>query len=118
MAFIWYALKLSVLQGLCALVIAFALSGLFNLLGLWLDTANPRLRWDNPLSALKQNPNSIIAILGEMGLTGGLGALAFVLHLTPLGNLAVFGLVPAGLFGILLALYPRYARKRIVEIEP
>ena len=100
-----------------ALFIALALSGLIDVLGIWLDTAHPRLSWDNPTAAMKQNLNSVIIILGTMSLLGLLGVLAVKLHLGSLANVLVFGLVPAILAAAGLAFYPRYATKRIMSME-
>lgn len=108
-------------NGLADTMLAFALALLFttavNIYGLWLDTANPRLRWDNPIAALKQNPNSIIVILLVMGLVGGLGYLSSILKLARIGYFLVYG-------GILLALdiagavfFGRYAGRRMEYLE-
>lgn len=100
-----------------AFFIALAFSAFIDVLGLWLDTANPRLSWDNPTAAMKQNVNAVIVILGTMALVGGLGVLAAVLRLGILENLLAFGLLPALLAAGGLALYPRYAIKKIASLE-
>jgi ABC-2 type transport system permease protein len=97
--------------------VALSLSSLFNMLGLWLDTANPRLSWDNPIAAMKQNPNAVIAMLGAMALLGGSGWLSFRFSLGPGAFALWFGAVPAGAFAALLAAYPRYAEKRVAVME-
>jgi len=61
---------------LIALLLAILGAGMLNMGALALDTLWPKLNWENPISALKQNPNSIIAILSTMGLIGGIIALA------------------------------------------
>ena len=110
-------LGLSPLQALGALFIALSLSALINAGGLWLDTINPRLAWDSPMAALKQNPNSVIVILAAMGILGGLGALSASLKLSALGFVGLFGLLPALLAALALAFYPRYAEKKIASLE-
>lgn len=100
-----------------ALFIALAVSAFIDVLGLWLDTANPRLAWDNPTAAMKQNLNAVIVILGTMALLGGLGVLATFLKLGAWENLLAFGLLPALLAAGGLALYPRYAIKKIASLE-
>jgi ABC-2 type transport system permease protein len=100
-----------------AIAVSLSLSTLLNLGGLWLDTANPRLDWDNPIAAMKQNPNAVIAILGTMGVAAGVGYLAFVTGMRPGAFVLWFGAVPAFVTGVLLALYPRYAEKRLVQME-
>jgi ABC-2 type transport system permease protein len=111
------AMGLGLAKALGALFIGLSLASLVNIGGLWLDTANPRLSWDSPTAALKQNPNAVISILGAMGLIGSLAALAAVLKLSTLAFLVLYGLVPALLAGLALAAYPRYAAKRLAELE-
>ena len=110
-------LGLGPLDVLAAFLIALAFSAFACIAGLWLDTANPRLGWDSPTSALKQNPNATIFILGVMGLIAALGvASAFI----PWGKLAFFALY-FGIFAAaaiaLLCAYPRYAQSVIERIE-
>lgn len=88
-----------------------------NLAGLWLDTAMPRLRWDNPIVPLKQNPNSVAAILGSMGLIGGLGFLATKLPLDGTGFVLAYGAVFLAILLALGAAYPKFARARIRRWE-
>jgi len=112
-----WALGLSALDMAAGLAVAVGLSSLINLAGLWLDTANPRLKWDNPMAALKQNPNSVIVILGTMGLMGGAGYLAFTRHLDA-GQCALwFGALPALAFVLLLIPYRRFAERKLDSIE-
>ncbi len=99
------------------LLVSLSLSTLLNLGGLWLDTANPRLDWDNPIAAMKQNPNAVISILGTMGVAAGAGYLAFVTGMRPGAFALWFGVLPAFVTGVLLALYPRYAEKRLAQME-
>ena len=110
-------LGLPALEALGALAIALSAAALIDLVGLWLDTINPRLSWDNPIAALKQNPNSVIVILGVMGLLGGLGALAYVLPMGKAAAATVFGGAPALLFLLAWLPYPAYARKKIASID-
>lgn len=100
-----------------AFAIAIAFSAFVDIMGLWLDTANPRLSWDSPTAALKRNPNAIISILGTMTLIGALGYVSSLLHL----DRALFVALYAGGFGLAaaaaLAAYTRYARLRISAME-
>lgn len=115
--FLGLAIKLSFAQIAIAILIALSLSALLNLLGLWLDTANPRLSWDNPVAAMKQNPNSVIAVLASMGLSGLLGLLVFKTGMGDAQILLWLGLLPALAFGLLLIPYPRFAEKKLASIE-
>ncbi len=112
-----YALGLSASDLAAALTVAIGLSFLLNLGGLWLDTANPRIKWDSPMAALKQNPNSVIAILAAMGLAGAGGFAAFALGLSTWVFAFWFGILPLLAFALLLLPYPRYAAKRIAALE-
>ncbi len=111
------ALGLGAGEAAGAFLVALAFSAFADAAGLWLDTANPRLSWDNPTAALKQNINSVVAILGAMGLIAGLGYASTFLDLGRAGFVALF----AGGFGLLAALlmllFPRYAARRLADIE-
>lgn len=89
----------------------------FNMGGLWLETAWPRLHWDNPIAALKQNPNSVIGILSAMGSIGGLGYLATRLDLPRYGYAVLYG----GFFALLIVVwaigFPRFAARRYAAFE-
>jgi ABC-2 type transport system permease protein len=111
------ALGLTALDILGALLIALAFSTFMNAAGLWLDTANPRLSWDNPITAMKQNVNAVIAILGTMGFLGALGVLSTVLGLGKGGFVLVYGGIFAALSALAIAAFPRYAEKRIASLE-
>lgn len=110
-------LRLGVADMLAGLGVALALSSLLNLGGLWLDTANPRLSWDNPIAAMKQNPNAVIAILTSMGIVAGIGYLSYKFSLG-VGAFALwFGAVPTGVFAALLVPYVKFAQKRLQRME-
>lgn len=110
-------LRLPALESAGAFLVALAFSSFVCIAGLWLDTANPRLSWDNPTAALKQNPNSSIVIVGAMALIGALGALTALLHWGKLAFfLAYFGSFASATLAA-LARYPRFAEARITEIE-
>jgi len=108
---------LPLLESLGVFFLALAFSSFTCIAGLWLDTANPRLIWDNPTAALKQNPNSSILIVGAMAALGGLGALSAVLAWGKLAFFAAYFAAFTGLTIAALAAYPRYAERRIGEIE-
>lgn len=110
-------LRLGPVDALASLAAALSMSILLNIAGLWLDTANPRLDWENPIAAMKRNPNSVIAILGGMALLGGSGYLAFMTSMHAAAFALWFGGVPLAMSIILLALYPRYAEPRMLQME-
>jgi len=93
-----------------ALVASFAL----NMGGLWLDVAFPRLKWNNPIAALKQNPNVVIWLFAGATLLFGLGYLCFVLKLPRYG----YALGLAAVFAIAdLALWVAFDRWSAIRYE-
>ena len=111
------ALGLTALDMALAFALALVAASAFNLAGLWMDTAWPRLRWDNPIVALKQNPNAVFQILGAMAILGGCGVLAGKLELPRYGYAALFGGLFAAAIAVLGAAYPAFARRRIRRWE-
>lgn len=89
--------------GLLALVcsgLSLGLGGLIHLADLALDTARPKLNWDSPVAAFKQNANSVISVFLSLGVTGGLAVLAILVmekNLLTLGLIALAALALAGL---------------------
>ena len=68
-------------------------------------------------SSTIQNPNAVIDVLGAMGLLGGSGWLAFRFSMEP-GVFALwFGAAPAAAFVVLLAPYPKFAERRLANME-
>ncbi len=113
-----FAIKLPFPKAALGVATGLSLSTFVNVAGLYLDMAAPRLRWENPLAALKQNPNSVVVVLGSMALLGGLGFLSTRLPLDAAGMAALFGGVPALLSAAALAFLPVFSRKRFAAIEP
>jgi ABC-2 type transport system permease protein len=98
-------------------ILALLFSTAFNMGGLWLDTANPRLRWDNPVAAMKQNPNAVIVILAAMGILAALGFLTFNVSLPRNVYALVYGLVFSGCILLWVLRYPKFAEKRYARFE-
>jgi len=103
-------------------LLGFGLSMVFatalTMASLWLDTAFPRLRWDNPVAAMKQNPNAVVAILGAMALMGGMGALSIIVSL-PRYLYAGIIIAVSGIVMLVWCLrYPRHAAKKLAGMEP
>lgn len=110
-------LKIGAADALAGVAVSLSLSSLLNLAGLWLDTANPRLSWDNPIAAMKQNPNAVIAILASMGVLAGAGYLSYRFALGSGAFALWFGAVPALIFSLLLVPFMKYAHNRIATME-
>jgi ABC-2 type transport system permease protein len=112
-----FLLAISVLDILVAAILSILLSTALNMVGLWLDTAFPRLRWDNPIAAMKQNVNAVVVILGAMGSIGGLAGLSLWLKLPRYGYALLYGGVLSLLIAAWLRFYPAFARKRYRKME-
>lgn len=103
-------------------IIAFVISNLLMLpvfiLGLLMDLKWPKLLWDNPVKAMKQNINVMIVVLGEMFIMLPIYALLiiFVLKNEVMGY-AGLTLVPAILSAVLYSILMKYTNKRFYEIE-
>jgi len=110
-------LGLGLAEAAGAFVMALAFSSFVDIAGLWLDTLNPRLSWDNPTAAMKQNVNAVVVILGTMGLLGALGYATTLLGLGKAGFVALYGGLFAAAGAGAAALLPAYARKKLGEIE-
>lgn len=82
---------------------------------MFLDTANPKLEWENPIAAFKQNMNSVISIFITFLVIGIFVGLGFLVPKNNVGHLimtAVFVVIGAPLG----YLYFRYAEKRITTM--
>lgn len=101
-------LRILVLSSLVSLVLIFT--------EMFIDTANPKLNWENPIAAFKQNVNSIIAVFVTMTVTAIFVVLGvFLLPKNTIGFFimcAIFLLIAAPLGTV----YFKYATKRISTI--
>ena len=96
---------------------SFMLSALLNLLGLYIDTLNPQLRWENPVAAMKQNINAVVMMLLEMFLLAGMGVAAFFWVHTIGLLLIIMVLLPLLLAFLLFALYFPWGERRLETLE-
>jgi len=111
-------LGVSTLDAIVALLLAIFGSVALNMGGLAIDTFWPRLSWENPMSALKRNPNAVIMILGSMGLIAGLGVLAATLPLAKYTFALLYGTIfVAACFALGFVLF-RAGEKRVRQMEP
>jgi ABC-2 type transport system permease protein len=99
-------------------VIALAFIAFANIGGLFLDAANPRLSWDTPIAASKQNPNAGIVVVGLMALLALLGFISASLPLGKLGFVLLYGGGFAALATALGILFGRYIEGRLAAMEP
>ena len=79
---------------------------------MFIDTVNPKLQWENPTAAFKQNINAIVSAFISIGVVGIFIVLMLFLPKNSLGLLLI-----AGIFAVIAAplgyFYFKYAVKRI-----
>jgi ABC-2 type transport system permease protein len=101
--------------GLCALaLIPVTISGIF------IDLMRPKLNWNNPQEAIKQNANVILAMLVGGIILVILGGMAYFLSTLIANNLllfSVFALILAVLSGLSLGAFIKTAPKAFRRIE-
>jgi ABC-2 type transport system permease protein len=113
----WLLFKTSAFDLVLAAILSLLVSTAFNMGGLWLDTAFPRLKWDNPIAAMKQNLNAVIMILSVMGIIVALGAISFFTSLPRNVYALVYGAIFFGFILVWIKVYPPYAQKRLAKME-
>ncbi len=64
---VYYLLKINIIILLLITIISVISSVLFHVIALFIDMARPKLNWDNPIIAMKQNINAVISIFLAMG---------------------------------------------------
>ena len=82
---------------------------------MFIDTVNPKLLWENPTAAFKQNVNAVVSSFVSMGVVGLCVVLMFVFPKNFIGLLII-----AAIFAVIAAplgfLYFRYAVKKIQKM--
>lgn len=96
-------------------VVSCAISLVLIFTDMFIDTVNPKLLWEVPTAAFKQNMNALVAAFITMGVVGIFALLAYLLPKNSIGIIvifAVFALIaaPLGYF------YFRYAAKKITRM--
>ena len=82
---------------------------------MFIDTVNPKLQWENPTAAFKQNVNAVVSSFISMGFVGIFIVMMIFLPKTGLG-MFIIGAVFAVIAAPLGFLYFRYAVKRIPKM--
>lgn len=96
-------------------LINFTISLVLVLVDMFIDTAHPKLQWENPVAAFKQNLNSVVAIFITIAVAGLVVGAGFILPKNQIGEtvlIIIFGIIGA----ILGANYFKYAEKRISQM--
>ena len=96
-------------------VVALVISLVLIFTEMFIDTVNPKLLWENPTAAFKQNVNAVVSSFISMGVVILSGFLMFVLPKNFIGFIATTGIfaiiaAPLGFF------YFRYAAKKIPKM--
>lgn len=111
-------LPISMFVKICLMI--FVISSLICLvlilIDMFIDTVNPKLEWENPIAAFKQNVNSIIAVFAAIILDG----LFVLLGVVVLPHTMIGLSILIGVFVVIAAplgvLYFKYAEKRITTM--
>jgi ABC-2 type transport system permease protein len=107
----------SILNALIILIISIIASSPFIILGLLIELKYPKLNWDNPQKAVKQNMNAVIIMFGNMGFIAALCLISFKFIKSPLAAYSFILSVSLILSLIFINWLFRYAEKRFYEIE-
>ena len=103
----------SMLIKACILTLLVSLVLIFG--EMFIDTVNPKLQWENPTAAFKQNINAVVSSFISMGVVGIFIVLMLFLPKTNLGML-IIGLIFAVIAAPLGYFYFKYAVKRIPKM--
>jgi ABC-2 type transport system permease protein len=118
MAFIGYwILKMPLLNASLSFVVSIIVALPLLLTGVFVDLTWPKLDWDNPTKAMKQNVNVVIIMFGQMFVLLIEGLIIINLIKVPFYSyvtLIVFSLV---ISGILFKFLLKYSVRRFYEIE-
>lgn len=82
---------------------------------MFIDTINPKLNWENPMAAFKQNMNALFSAFITMGVVALYVGLAFVTPKNETGHLIM--IVVFNLIGVILGqVYYKYAKKKFPKM--
>lgn len=116
--FMAYFFKFTVVQIILSVLVALAISALLNLIALFLDTVRPKLHWDNPIAAMKQNGNVAFVMLFNFLVIGLSAVVLYFAWNAAAWLLAVyFILIPTAIFSVLIKPYGMYAERKLNELE-
>lgn len=104
------------------LILAFVIANLLMLpvilIGLLIDITWPKLVWDNPIKAMKQNINVMVVVLSEIFIVAPVLVILVILLLrNSLIGYLVLTILPAIVSILLYVLLIKYGKKRFYEIE-
>ena len=112
-----FVFSLGLFNAVLAFVIAISLALLCNLIALMLDTARPKLRWDTPAAAVKQNFNRIIMFFTDSILLIAAAVTAALTSMPQWLYMFCFAGVPLAVSGVAARFFWPYAERRINDLE-
>ena len=114
---IYLFLNFSISNALIILIVSVIASSPFIILGLLIELKYPKLNWDNPQKAVKQNMNTVIIMFGDMGFIAALCFIALTYIESSLAAYSFIISVSLILSLIFINWLFKYAEKRFYEIE-
>ncbi|UTC78060.1 hypothetical protein E4O04_08625 [Treponema sp. OMZ 799] len=116
--FAGFVFKFGLLHIVLSALVALCFSALVNLVSLFLDTAHPKLHWDNPVAAMKQNTNVVFIMFFNMIILAISAVVVFFTMNSYLWVILIYFCgIPAAVFAVLIKPYGIYAEKKIESIE-
>ncbi|MCX7949372.1 MAG: hypothetical protein N2509_04595 [Treponemataceae bacterium] len=112
-----FLFQLELPLGAFVLASSLTFSALFNVIGLYIDTLAPRLNWESPVAAMKQNMNAVVMILMEILVLIGAAVLTIFWAQTWVQLTLAMVVVPLFLVGGLLAFYIPFGERKLRKLE-
>ena len=116
--FAGFIFKFGFLHIVLSSLVALCFSAIVNLVSLFLDTAHPKLHWDNPVAAMKQNTNVLFIMFFNMIILALSAVVVFLSMNSYLWLILIYFCgIPAAVFAVLIKPYGIYAENKIASIE-
>lgn len=109
--------KAGISSAILALVMAILIMTPVLITGILLELTWPKLLWDNPRKAMKQNMNGVIITIGGMCIVPLIGYLIFKFITKPLYAYGLLIIIPLSISIIMFDFLMKYGSKRFYEIE-
>ncbi|MCX7903684.1 MAG: hypothetical protein N2486_04140 [Caloramator sp.] len=109
--------KIGIISLLIILITSIILLTMIFIIEIFAELKWPKLNWDNPQKAIKQNINGVVGILGTMGFVAIFGAIIVRLNLKSNWLYIALILIPLIISSILYQKLLSYVDKRFYEIE-
>ena len=117
-SFAGFIFKFGLIHIVLSSLVALCFSALVNLVSLFLDTAHPKLHWDNPVAAMKQNTNVLFIMFFNMIILALSAVVVFLSMNSYLWLILIYFCgIPAAVIAVLNKPYGIYAENKIASIE-